>query len=378
MNTVKLVLEEGKVAAHVARDLGISEKTLYGWITQYKNDPKHPFVGTGNLKPDAQATRDLEREIRELKEENENLKKSRAHLQQRPEVRYQFIYDHRFDFSVQRMCQVLQVYRSGYYAWLKSPDSARKKRRKKLIQRIHQIFLSSRRLYGSPKITQVLRKEGLRVSQKTVAGIMRENGLKSRTVRKYKATTNSKHSHPVHDNVLNQTFQAQRPNQVWMSDITYVWTNEGWLYVASVMDLFTRKIVGWKADSRMTKELVIDALEQAYQREKPDDGILHHSDRGSQYASREYQDKLKEYKMIGSMSRKGCCYDNACIESFHSVIKRELIHLETYTSRARAKRDIWEYIEVWYNRRRIHSSIRYQTPVQFQDEYRRMSLENVA
>ncbi|SHK70150.1 Transposase InsO and inactivated derivatives [Alicyclobacillus tolerans] len=202
-----------------------------------------------------------------------------------------------------------------------------------------------------------------------MAGIMRENGLKSRTVHKYKATTHSKHNHPVHDHVLNQTFQAERPNQVWMSDITYVWPIEGWLYVASIMDLFTRKIVGWKADSRMTKELVMAALEQAYEREKPDDGVLHHSDRGSQYASREYRDKLKEYQMIGSMSRKGNGYDNACIESFHSVIKRELIHLETYETRARAKRDIWEYIDLWYNRVRIHSSIGYKTPVQYHSMY---------
>ena len=262
-----------------------------------------------------------------------------------------------------------------YYAWLKRPDSERKQRRRKLTRRIHEIFLSSRRLYGSPKITRILREEGIRVGQKTVAELMRKSGLKSRTVRKYKATTNSKHTHPVHDNILNQTFEAERPNQVWMADITYCWTNEGWLYVASIMDLFTRKIVGWKADSRMTKELVIDALDQAYQREKPSAGVLHHSDRGSQYASKEYQEKLKQYNMIGSMSRKGCCYDNACIESFHSVIKRELVHLEKFKTRARAKREIWEYIERWYNRRRIHSSIDYKTPVQFQAMYERNLLK---
>lgn len=216
---------------------------------------------------------------------------------------------------------------------------------------------------------RVLRDEGVRVGQKTVARIMRENGLKSRTVRKYKATTNSKHNQPVDDNVLNQTFTAERPNQVWMSDITYVWTAEGWLYVASIMDLYTRKIVGWKADSRMTKELVISALDDAYKREKPADGVLHHSDRGSQYASNEYQARLKKYKIKGSMSRKGNCYDNACIEAFHSVIKRELIHLETYKTRKRAHRDIWEYIEIWYNHLRIHSSIGYRTPVQFQSVY---------
>ncbi|MCI0184677.1 hypothetical protein MM817_02974 [Acidibacillus sp. S0AB] len=264
---------------------------------------------------------------------------------------------------------MFQVYRSGYYAWVKCPTSERTYRRMNLTRRIHHIFLASRRLYGSPKIMRVLRDEGVRVGQKTVARIMRENGLKSRTVRKYKATTNSKHNQPVDDNVLNQTFTAERPNQVWMSDITYVWTAEGWLYVASIMDLFTRKIVGWKADSRMTKELVMSALDDAYEREKPADGVLHHSDRGSQYASNEYQARLKKYKMKGSMSRKGNGYDNACIESFHSVIKRELIHVETYKTRKRAHKDIWEYIEIWYNRLRIHSSIGYKTPVQFQSMY---------
>lgn len=264
---------------------------------------------------------------------------------------------------------MLQVYRSGYYAWLTRPESQRKQRRRMISRRVHEIFVSSRRLYGSPKITRVLHGEGIRVGQKTVAGIMRENRLRSRTVRKYKATTNSKHNHPVHDNVLNQTFHAERPNEVWMADITYVWTTEGWLYVASIMDLFTRKIVGWRAGSRMTKELVIEALKQAYEREKPEAGVLHHSDRGSQYASKEYQDKLKEYSMVGSMSRKGNCWDNACIESFHSVIKRELIHLEKYSTRVHAQRDIWEYIELWYNRRRIHSSIGYHTPARFQTMY---------
>jgi putative transposase len=273
------------------------------------------------------------------------------------------------------MCKVLEVFRSGYYAWLKRPDSDRKKRRRKLKKRIHQIFLSSRRLYGSPKITRVLREEGIRVGQKTVARIMRESGLRSRTVRKYKATTNSKHNNPVDENILNQTFTAERPNQIWMADITYVWTTEGWLYVASIMDLYTRKIVGWRAASRMTKELVLAALAQAYEREKPDAGVLHHSDRGSQYASKEYQEKLVEYQMVGSMSRKGNCYDNACIESFHSVIKRELIHLEKYETRERAKRDIWEYIELWYNRKRIHSSIGYKTPVQYQSMYYQMLLQ---
>ena len=173
-----------------------------------------------------------------------------------------------------------------------------------------------------------------------VAAIMRENPLRSRTVRKYKATTNSNHDHPVQENILNQTFVAERPGQVYMSDITYVSTAEGWLYVASVMDLYSRKIVAWSAGARMTKELVIQALDQAYQRQKPIGSILHHADRGSQYASHAYQKRLKDYNMVGSMSRKGNCYDNACIESFHNILKRELVYLNQLETRKSAHQAI--------------------------------------
>ncbi len=216
------------------------------------------------------------------------------------------------------MCQVMGVSRSGFYKWLNRPESEQKKRRKKLVKQIHHLFLDSRRLYGSPKITRQLKTKGICVSQKTVARIMREHELVSRTVKKYKATTNSRHSLPVHENTLNQRFSTEKPNQVWVADITYVPTQEGWVYVASVMDLYSRKIIGWHADNRMTKELVLTALDRAYKQQKPKNSVLHHSDRGSQYASHEYQKRLKQYGLEGSMSRKGNCYDNACIESFHS------------------------------------------------------------
>lgn len=270
------------------------------------------------------------------------------------------------------MCKILDVSRSGYYAWCKRLESQRSKRRKRITKRIHQIFVKSRRLYGSPKITQILRQEGERAAQKTVAKIMRENGLRSRTVRKYKATTYSNHDYPVQENVLNQTFVAERPNQVFMSDITYIPTDEGWIYLASLEDLYSRKIVGWRAGARMTKELCIEALELAWERQRPTGTVLHHSDRGSQYASHDYQDKLREYKMIGSMSRKGNCFDNACIESFHSIIKRELVYLEKFKTREQAIRRIFEYIEVWYNRERIHSSIGFLTPVEYERRYFQM------
>lgn len=209
------------------------------------------------------------------------------------------------------------------------------------------------------------------MSEKTVARLMKELGLKSRTVKKYKATTNSRHNLPVHENVLNQQFAAQRVNQVWMANITYVPTDEGWLYVASIMDLYTRKIVGWHADERMTKALVLKALDRAYRRQRPVGPVLHHSDRGSQYASHDYQERLRKYGMQTSMSRKGNCYDNACIESFHSLLKKELGYLEKFRTRQDAKNRIFEYIECCYNGKRIHSSIGYYTPNQYERMCRR-------
>ncbi|WP_374952866.1 IS3 family transposase [Alicyclobacillus acidocaldarius] len=374
MHAVELALESDRPASEVARDLGISPKSLYGWIAKYREDPDHPFVGSGHLRPDAQAQRDLERENRRLREENEILKKAGAHLHARPEVAFAWIHAHRSELSVQKMCQLLRVSRSGYYAWCKRPESQRAKRRKRLIRRIHELFVESRRLYGSPKITALLRREGERIAQKTVARWMKEHGLRSRTVRKHKATTASQHTYPVHKNVLDQRFVTEHPGQVYMADITYIPTDEGWVYLASVEDLYTRKIVGWRADARMTKELCLDALDQAYRRGRRREGCvtLHHSDRGSQYASHEYQDRLRAYGMVPSMSRKGNCYDNACMESFHSVLKRELIYLERFKTRAEAIQRIFEYIEVWYNRKRIHASIGYHTP----DEWERCYFAN--
>lgn len=274
------------------------------------------------------------------------------------------------------MCEVLGVSRSGYYAWLKKPESPRDKKRKKLAKHILETFLKSRRLYGSPKITQALKAQGIVVSQKTVSRIMQEQNLRSRTVKKHKViTTNSKHSLPVHDNLLNQQFLASAPNEVWMADITYVPTQEGWLYVASIMDLYTRKIVGWHAGERLKKELVIQALDQAHGRQQPESGVLHHSDRGSQYASHAYQDQLALYGMTSSMSRKGNCYDNACIESFHSILKKELVYLETFQTRKQAKRRVFEFIECFYNHERIHSSIDYLSPSAYEHQYYKQTKE---
>ena len=238
------------------------------------------------------------------------------------------------------MCQVLRASRSGYYAWRDRPPSPRAIRRAERQEQIQRIYTQSRGRYGSPKITAVLRQTGERIAQKTVARLMRAVGLRSRVMRKYKATTNSRHRHPVADNVLNRKFAAERPHQVWMTDITYVWTDEGWLYLASVEDLFSRQIVGWAMSARMTQDLVIQAFDQAVARYQPPEGVLHHSDRGSQYAAQAYRDRLDATHMTASMSRKGNCWDNACIESWHSLLKKELIYLDRWPTRAAAQHAI--------------------------------------
>jgi putative transposase len=269
------------------------------------------------------------------------------------------------------MCSRFGVSKSGYYEWMKRKESNRSKHRHKLEIMIRRVFFDSRQLYGSPKVWNALKHKGVHVSEKTVARMMKDLGLKSRTVRKFKATTNSKHLMPVADNVLDQKFKAQKPNQVWMGDITYIPTDEGWLYLASLEDLCTRKIVGFHMDSRMTKELCLKALDQAYYLQNPKEHLLHHSDRGSQYASSDYQGRLREFRMKGSMSRKGNCYDNACIESFHSILKKELVYLQKFKTRKEAKAKIFEYITCFYNGKRIHSSIGYFTPNQYERMFRK-------
>ncbi|UOQ95688.1 IS3 family transposase [Halobacillus shinanisalinarum] len=273
---------------------------------------------------------------------------------------------HRHEFRVAKMCQVLGVSKGGFYEWRKRSQSNQERRKEKRTAQVKRVYVESQRRYGSPKITKELKQQGWNVSQKTVTRIMRENGLRSKTVKKYKATTNSKHSYPIYPNLLNQQFQVNRPGAVWVSDITYVWTKEGWLYLATVMDLFSRRIIGWEMSHRMTKALTIRALQRAMDQQPPKEGLIHHSDRGSQYAANEYQAILRNNDVTTSMSRKGNCYDNACIESFHSVLKKELIFHENYQTREEAKRSLFAYIMTFYNYKRIHSAIQYMSPIAYE------------
>jgi transposase InsO family protein len=248
---------------------------------------------------------------------------------------------------------------------VKPSEINRQLQHEKLSQEILQTHLEFKQRYGSVKIAKTLNKRGVKVSEHTVSRIMTKNKWKSCTIKKYKATANSKHQHPVSENVLNRQLKASKPNQYWVTDITYISTNEGWLYL-TVMDLFSRKIVGWAMGKTMTKEIVITALKMAYKRQKPGKDVIHHSDRGVQYTSSEYQKLLKKYKMIGSMSRKGNCYDNVSIESFHGILKRELVYQTKYKTREEAMKSLFRYIEFFYNSRRIHSTLEYLTPNEFE------------
>lgn len=267
------------------------------------------------------------------------------------------------------MCQVFELSRSKYYEWLQNPVSERKKKDEILQSKIRIIHNKSKKRYGSPRIHNALQDQGERISKKRVARIMKENKIISISKKKFKATTYSKHSLPICPNLLNQNFHAKAPNQVWVGDITYIPTAEGWLYLATVIDLFSRMVVGWAVSERMTTDLIEKAFLAAYWKRKPSNQIIFHSDRGSQYASLRYQKLLKTLNVQQSMSAKGNCYDNAVAESFFGKIKTEFINHEKFISREEAKLGIFEYIEIYYNRERKHSSLNYLTPLQFEELY---------
>jgi len=270
---------------------------------------------------------------------------------------------------VKKMCEVLEVSRGRFYTWLSSPESDRSRSNRALLGEIRIAFDRSRQTYGSPRMTEELNDLGILCSENRVARLMRQSGIGAVSKRKYRVTTDSKHTHPVAENLLNRQFSTDRPNAVWLSDITYVWTSEGWLYLAGVIDLYSRMLVGWSMGPRVKAELTLEALHQAIARRDVKPDLMHHSDRGGQYAATEYQKLLKKTKMICSMSRKGDCWDNAPIESFFATLKTELVYREQFKTRQEAKAKIFEYIEVFYNRQRRHSSLGYKSPVDFERQH---------
>jgi len=281
-------------------------------------------------------------------------------------MRYVFVRDESKTHAVELLCALLEVSRSGYYDWNTRPESQRSQDHARLIPKIKKIFRESRETYGYRRVVSELRKQSESCGKHRTASLMRKLKLTPKSKRKFKVTTDSKHSLPIFTNVLNRQFNPGKMNQAWTSDITYIATDQGWLYLAVVMDLYSRAIVGWAMDKQMTESLVINALTMALSRRKISAGLLLHSDRGSQYASKAYQQLLIQSGIICSMSRKGNCWDNSVMESFFRSLKVECIYQQKFTEREQAKLAVFDYIEVFYNRQRKHSKLNYLSPMNYE------------
>ena len=265
------------------------------------------------------------------------------------------------------LCKVMQVTRSGYYQWRKRSCPVRHQMNQKLVPLVREIHKESKGTYGTRRMAKALRELRIPCGRGRARTLMKMAGVAARQRRKFKVTTDSRHNLPVAPNLLARDFTTSKPNEVWVSDITYVWTTEGWLYLAVILDLFSRQVVGWSMNNRITKNLVMKALRMAYWRRRPGAGTVFHSDRGSQYCSKAFQNLLKSYNMKSSMSRKGDCWDNAVAESFFGSLKTERVFLTNYKAREEARRDIVDYIEMFYNCKRLHSYLGYVSPRRFEE-----------
>jgi putative transposase len=284
-------------------------------------------------------------------------------------VKFAFIAAEKATFPVRVLCRTLAVSRAGFYAWQARPPAARTQADRRLGLEIQAIHAESRQRYGSPRVRAELRHRGHRPSRKRVARLMRQQGLCARRRRRFRSTTDSRHARPVAANVLGRRFAVAAPDTTWVTDITYLWTDEGWLYLAVILDLFSRVVVGWALSARITGHLPLQALTMALGRRRPPRGLVHHSDRGSQYASAAYQRVLATHGILGSMSRRGNCWDNAVAESFFATLKVELAHGARWSTRADAQGEVFEYLEQFYNGQRRHSTLGYLSPAAFERQW---------
>jgi len=361
---VKRADEVGSIA-RVAEELGLVEQTLRNWVKAAKAGKLNP-AGARQITAEQMELSRLRAQVARLEMELEITKKSGGIFREGAAVKYAWIDTQRSAFPLPVLCDAPSVSQSGFRAWQAGGTPERKRltdgQALVLIRTIHQ---EVRQAYGARRIHAELRGRGYRIGLPRIERLMRENGIRARHKRRYKATTDSRHSLPVAPNVLDRHFAPGAPNRVWTGDITYIATAEGWLYLAVVIDLFNREVIGWSIKPRMTTDLVLDALSMAWFRRRPEPGVLFHSDRGSQYASHAYQARLATYGMRGSMSRKGNCWDNAPTESFFNSLKNERVHGVRYATRDEAASDLFQYIAVFYNRSRRHSSLGYLSPTTF-------------
>ncbi|HBW1846929.1 TPA: IS3 family transposase [Klebsiella quasipneumoniae subsp. quasipneumoniae] len=364
IEAVKQVVDRGYSVSSVATRLDITTHSLYAWIKKYG-----PDSSTNKEQSDAQAEiRRLQKELKRVTDERDIFKKSRGVLRKAVRLRYAFIRDNICCWPVRLLCRVLDVHPSGFYAWFKQPYSQRHQVDLRLTGQIKQFWLESGCVYGYRKIHLDLRDSGQQCGVNRVWRLMNRAGIKAQVgylsprARKGEASI-------VSPNRLQRQFNPDAPDKRWVTDITYIRTHEGWLYLAVVVDLFSRKIIGWSMQSRMTKDIVLNALLMAVWRRNPQKPVLVHSDQGSQYTSHEWQSFLKSHGLEGSMSRRGNCHDNAVAESFFQLLKRERIKKKIYGTREEARSDIFDYIEMFYNSKRRHGSSNQMSPTEYENQY---------
>ncbi|WP_300519031.1 IS3 family transposase [Aliiroseovarius sp.] len=370
-DAVHQITVRGYPVREVSRRLGVSTHSLYKWKKLFAEPTPKPGV-------DHEAeNRRLKRELARVTEECDILKKANGVLRARVPMKYAFIREHRGEFSIRAMCRVLRVHFSGFYAWVKEPLSHRAQEDIRQTELIRQAWADSGKVYGYRKLTDDLRDQGERISENRVARLASLAGIAAQVGYRRRPGRYGGKPAIVAENRLEQRFEASAPDQVWVTDITYIKTHEGWLYLCVVIDLFSRRVVGWSAQSRMTTDLALQALLMAVWRRKPDGRVTVHSDQGSQFTSREWQTFLCQHNLEPSMSRRGNCHDNAVAESFFQLLKRERIRRHTYPTRDEARRDVFDYIEMFYNPKRKHTNNGMLSPVDFEIRQRKSNQAGV-
>ncbi|WP_139824657.1 IS3 family transposase [Paracoccus sp. J56] len=361
-DAVRIALTSGLSRRQVADDLGVGLSTLNKWVNAHRDTD----VVSAEDRELARENERLRREIRILKEERDIPKKSHPVLREPKAVRFRFVEEQRGSFPVDRLCRVMNVSPRGLRAFRSRPASRRQHMDMVVLAHIKEQSRLSLGSYGRPRMTEELKEVGVDVGHRRVGRLMRENGIVVERTRKFKATTDSDHTFNIAPNLLDRDFTAERPNQKWAGDISYIWTREGWLYLAVILDLHSRRVIGWAVSNRMKRDLAIRALKMAIALRSPPRGCIFHSDRGSQYCSHDYQKILREHGFKVSMSGKGNCYDNAAVETFFKTIKAELIWRRTWETRRQAETAIFQYINGFYNPRRRHSALGGKSPLAFE------------
>ncbi|ELA4476666.1 IS3 family transposase [Salmonella enterica] len=361
-----LKLAERIGVAAAARELNLYESQLYNWRSKQQNQLSS---SEREQEMSAEIAR-LKHQLAERDEELAILQKGRDILREAPEMKYVFIENHQAEFNIKAMCRVLQIARSGWYVWHQRRHQINQRQRFRLVcdNVVREAFSDAKQRYGAPRLTDELRTQGYQFNVKTVAASLRRQGLRAKASRRFRPVSYRKHGLPVSENLLKQDFYTSGPNQKWVGDITYLRTGEGWLYLAVVIDLWSRSVIGWSMSSRMTAQLACDALQMALWRRKCPENVIVHTDRGGQYCSTDYQSLLKRHNLRGSMSARGCCYDNACAESFFHTLRVECIHGEDFVSREIMRTAVFNYSECDYNRWRRHSACGGLSPEQFENQ----------